>query len=84
MLAAILLLATQAVWADGPWEGFWEACSSWEAYNSGEDAYLSLRQDGDRVVGTHFPYNGQLEGRSRCRAVTTTSARAAQHCIAGL
>lgn len=56
MLAAILLSLAQTAWADGPWEGFWEA------YSSGEDAYLSLRQDGDRVVGTYFPYNGQLEG----------------------
>jgi hypothetical protein len=56
MLTAILLLATQVAWADGPWEGFWEA------YSSGEDAYLSLRQEGDHVVGTYFPYNGQVEG----------------------
>lgn len=56
MLAAALLSATQAAWADGPWEGFWEA------YSSGEDAYVSLRQDSDRVVGTYFPYNGHLEG----------------------
>ncbi|MEE4384705.1 MAG: mechanosensitive ion channel family protein [Pseudomonadales bacterium] len=53
---AILLLASRSAGAEGPWEGYWEA------YSVGEDAYLSLRQDGDQVVGTYFPYNGQLEG----------------------
>lgn len=42
--------------ASGPWEGFWEA------YSFGDDAYLSLRQEGDRVTGTYFPYNGTVEG----------------------
>jgi small-conductance mechanosensitive channel len=52
----VLLGAPLSVLAGGPWEGFWET------YSFGDDAYLSLRQDGDRVTGAYFPYNGRVEG----------------------
>lgn len=42
--------------ASGPWEGFWES------YSFGDDAYISLSQDKNKVIGTYFPYNGTIEG----------------------
>lgn len=49
-------MAVLSLKAAGPWEGFWEA------YSFGDDAYLSLRQEGNQVSGTYFPYNGHIEG----------------------
>jgi small-conductance mechanosensitive channel len=64
----VLTLSLHAVMArgGGVWEGFWEA------YSVGEDAYLSMRQDGDRVIGTYFPYNGRLEGIAENGVLTGT------------
>ena len=55
LIAALVLIGPVPVLAKGPWEGFWES------YSFGDDAYLSLRQEGTRVVGAYFPYNGRIE-----------------------
>jgi small-conductance mechanosensitive channel len=56
LILVLVLFTPVSVLGAGPWEGFWET------YSFGDDAYLSLRQDGDRVTGAYFPYNGRIEG----------------------
>jgi small-conductance mechanosensitive channel len=56
LISALVLVAPAPAHAKGPWEGFWAT------YSFGDDAYLSLRQDGNRVFGAYFPYNGRVEG----------------------
>lgn len=51
----LLLALPPPALAEGPWEGFWASTSF------GDDAYLSLRQEGSRVVGAYFPYSGRIE-----------------------
>jgi len=55
-IAALLVLTVQTARADGAWDGFWES------YSFGDDAYLSLRQEGATVTGIYFPYDGRIEG----------------------
>lgn len=55
LLLALVLAAPVPGLAGGPWEGFWAT------FSFGDDAYLSLRQEGSRVVGAYFPYNGRIE-----------------------
>jgi MscS family membrane protein len=56
-LALVLLFLTSGVArAEGSWEGFWES------FSFGDDAYIKLSQDGNKVTGAYFPYNGRLEG----------------------
>jgi small-conductance mechanosensitive channel len=57
-LVLALVLLQQTARADGVWEGFWEA------YSYGDDAFLSMRQEGDVVTGAYFPYDGRIEGRA--------------------
>lgn len=54
-LFLLLVLPGRSVQAAGPWDGFWET------YSVGEGAYMSLRQEGNRVTGAYFPYNGRIE-----------------------
>jgi small-conductance mechanosensitive channel len=56
VLTLALSLVQQPARADGVWEGFWEA------YSYGDDAFLSMRQEGQRVTGAYFPYDGRIEG----------------------
>lgn len=56
LFAALLFLAPVTVLAEGAWTGFWET------YSFGDDAYMSLRQEGNRVTGAYFPYDGRIEG----------------------
>jgi small-conductance mechanosensitive channel len=56
LLLLPLALLQQTARADGVWEGFWEA------YSYGDDAFLSMRQEGQRVTGAYFPYDGRIEG----------------------
>jgi small-conductance mechanosensitive channel len=60
LFAWLLLIAARSGCADAlseePWEGFWET------YSFGDDAFMSLRQDGERVVGAYFPYDGRIVG----------------------
>jgi hypothetical protein len=55
LIALLIATVPVSLLAAGPWQGFWET------YSFGDDAYLSLRQEGNRVTGAYFPYNGRIE-----------------------
>ena len=44
LIYTVVLAAPAPAFAKGSWEGFWAT------YSFGDDAYISLRQDGKRVI----------------------------------